>query len=241
MNDPKPTIDFSEVDHEPVEFTNRLHPRIKVAPMYFQLGYSSSPQIFGRYAALNRLLKIISLLPEDYGILIWDIYRPRAVQAKLFHWMADEVRKNFPHLTDEEHHIEVTKFVSPTAKIGEKYCSPHLSGGAIDLTLYKVSTGETLNMGTEFDDFSERAHRDYFKNKTSLSPAELTIKENRDLLCQSMEAVGFTSYEHEWWHFDIGTAFWGNRLNRPEVFGPLFGDDELPQQKLSAVTPESFY
>ena len=226
---------FSEIEYEAVEFTNHIHPRLKVSPMYFELGFSSSPLIYGRNAVLHRLFKVISLLPKDYGILIWDVYRPRAVQAKLFNLMVDEVRKNFPYLTEEEQYIEVTKYISPPAKIGEEYCSPHLSGGAIDLTIYSVSTGEALNMGTDFDDFSDRAHRDYFTNKAGLSIDDEAIKERRKILCESMEAVGFTSYLHEWWHFDIGTIFWSKEVNRPAVFGPLFGDEELPQTLFSTA------
>lgn len=221
---------FLEPEYEIVEFTNHIHSRIKVSPMYFELGYSSSPLIFGRYAVLHRLYKVITLLPENYGILIWDVYRPRAVQAKLFDWMKEEIRKNSPYLTEQENYIEATKYMSAPSKIGDEYCPPHLSGGAIDLTLYNISNGTALDMGTQFDDCTERASSDYFNERTNLSIDEKKIKEQRKILRDAMEAVGFTSYQHEWWHFDIGNIFWSKKVGCPEVFGPLFGNEELPNK-----------
>lgn len=93
--------------------------------------------------------------------------------------------------------------MSPPSSVGDEYCPPHLSGGAIDLTLYAIASGEQLEMGTPFDDCSERAHSDYFNLQTQLLPEEKIIKERRNLLRSAMNNVGFTSYHYEWWHFDI--------------------------------------
>ena len=222
---------FLEKEYEVVEFTNHIHSRLKVSPMYFELGYSSSPIIFGRYAVLHRLYKVIELLPEDYGVLVWDVYRPREVQANLFDWMKEEIQKRSPYLTVQENYTEATKYMSAPSKIGDEYCPPHLSGGAIDLTLYSISNGKPLEMGTQFDDCTERANRDYFNEKADLSIDEEQIKERRKILCNAMETVGFTSYQHEWWHFDIGNIFWSKKVSCPAVFGPLFGNEELPKRE----------
>lgn len=219
---------FSPNDYDFVEFTDQIDYRIKVHPMYFQLGFSSSPFVFGRYAVLQRLYEAMSLLPVDYGIIVWDVYRPRAIQAKLFKWMKEEIKKKSPHLTEEENYLETTKYVSVPSAIGERYCPPHLSGGAIDLTLYDTANGLPLDMGTEFDDCTEKANRDYFNNRMNLSADEEKIKKYRNLLRNALESVGFTSYQHEWWHFDLGNIFWSKNTNNPEVFGPLFGDKEFP-------------
>lgn len=222
-------IDFLDIEYDSVELTNTLHPRINVSPMYFDLGFSSSPLIFSRYAVLHRLYQVIDLLPEDYGILVWDVYRPREVQAKLFHWMKTEIQQRSPELSEDELYTETTKYMSAPSLIGDTYCPPHLSGGAIDLTLYDVSNGKPLDMGTVFDDCTPRANRDYFNKRTDLSLDEIQIKKRRDLLRYTMEAVGFCSYQYEWWHFDIGNIFWSRLRNYPAVFGPLFGDEELPK------------
>lgn len=221
-------IEFPQSDYDAVQFDDKIHSRVQVRPMYFELGFSPSPHIFGRRAVLDRLLKAIDFLPAEYGFLIWDVYRPRDVQSKLFKWMREEIRKKSPHLNDQENYAEARKYMSPPSKVGEEYCSPHLSGGAIDLTLYEIASGQESEMGTPFDDCTDRAHSDYFNEKFQLSPEEEVIKKRRQLLRSVMESVGFVSYQYEWWHFDIGDIFWSRKTENPAVFGPLFGDEEWP-------------
>ena len=215
-------------DHQVVLFNNIKNTRIKIKPMYFDLGFSPSSAIFGRVSVYRRLLIVLSILPENYGLIVWDVYRPREVQGRLFEWMSNEIKKNQPLLSNSENHNETLKYMSAPSKIGDKYCPPHLSGGAIDLTIFDVNSGLELDMGTIFDDCTEVAGRDFFDKKEDLSESEMVIKQRRGLLRNSMEQVGFTSYVHEWWHFDIGNSFWGRELGLDPVFGPLFGDEEWP-------------
>lgn len=229
-------IQFSKTDFEPVELTHRIHERIKVEPVYFNQGFSPCPLIYGRRIIRDSLVHALDALPEEYGFLIWDVYRPREIQTKLFQWMREKIRLEFPHLSDEEHDAETQKYISPPSKIGDEYCSPHLSGGSIDLTLFETQSGKPVNMGTPFDDFTERAHRDFFHNKSLLTDEEKAIQQHRVLLRSLMEDAGFTSYQFEWWHFDIGNFFWSRHLNCPAVFGPLFGDEEWPDQIQDFIT-----
>ena len=51
-------------------------------------------------------------------------------------------------------------------------------------------------MPSAFDDFSERAHRNYMKtSKEAIS--------NRQLLEVVMQKHGFIGIPSEWWHFDL--------------------------------------
>ena len=224
----KDNIAITDYDHGVVSFCNLNNPRIKIKPMYFELGFSSDAAIWGRVAVLRRLLIVLSLLPENYGLIVWDVYRTRAVQGRLFEWMRSEIKKRSPLLSDAENYNETLKYMSSPSKIGDDYCPPHLSGGAIDLTFFDVNSGLELDMGTVFDDCTNRASRDFFDEQQNLSESEIIIKKRRNLLRNSMEKVGFTSYLHEWWHFDIGDVFWGKELGLKPVFGPLFGNEEWP-------------
>lgn len=226
---------YDSTEYEPIEFHNKMHPRIQVRPMYFESGFSAIPNIFGRVSVFNKLVKAMDMLPEKLGFLIWDVYRPRSVQAKLFIWMQNEIRKKFPHLTEAENYAETQKYMSVPSAIGDEYCPPHLSGGAIDLTLYEISSGNEFNMGTIFDDCSEKAHSNYFDLKTNLDPEEITFQFRRNTLRKALEEVGFTSYKYEWWHFDFGDIFWSRIVNKPAVFGPLFGDQEWPDNIALAI------
>ncbi|MBL7479207.1 M15 family metallopeptidase [Legionella bononiensis] len=220
---------FDTHDFESVEFHNQLHPRLKVEPVYFNSGFSPQPYIYGRSIVLSSIIKVLEHLPSGYGILVWDVYRSRATQAALFDWMREEIKKKMPHLSDEENFAETRKFVALPSALGDDYCAPHLSGGAIDLTLFDVETGLPLDMGTPFDECSDRAHRDYFDLLEELTPEDKLIRDNRRILRLAMEGVGFTSYQYEWWHYDMGNFFWSLSLNQPAVFGPLFGDKEWPE------------
>jgi D-alanyl-D-alanine dipeptidase len=72
--------------------------------------------------------------------------------------------------------------------------SRHNRGAAVDCTLVKLGGSELL-MPTPFDDFTEKAHRDY-----EGGPEEAI--RNRRLLERIMEKHGFVGLKTEWWHFD---------------------------------------
>jgi D-alanyl-D-alanine dipeptidase len=66
-------------------------------------------------------------------------------------------------------------------------------------------------MGTDFDDFSPRAHA--FATYGVSSQAQ----SNRSLLRTAMNSGGLTVYSGEWWHFDGPGALVG----RPHLDAPL--------------------
>lgn len=72
---------------------------------------------------------------------------------------------------------------------------PHCRGVAIDLTLTDLQ-GNELEMGTDFDDFSELA----FHNCEKVS---IEAQRNRLLLLGLMSAAGFDFYSKEWWHYQF--------------------------------------
>jgi len=216
-------------DFEVANFDAVNHQRLKVRPMYHELGFSSVPHVYGRRGVLDRILTALAAIPQNLGVVVWDVYRPREVQGRLFEWMRGEIRKAQPSLSDDENFAETRKYMSPPLKVGDEYCAPHLSGGAIDLTLFDCATAREIEMGTIFDDCTERAHRDYFENLGARDPESTPVRDNRRLLRVAMESVGFTSYEYEWWHFDVGNVFWATVTGQDAVFGPLFGDQEWPR------------
>lgn len=213
---------------EPVNFGAIRHERIKVRPMYYELGFSPYPEVYGRRIVLEKILSALENIPKKYGVTIWDVYRPRAVQNILFDRMRCTIKKMNPALTDEQNLIETQKYIAPPSQVGDAYCPPHLSGGAVDLTLHDCATGKELDMGTEFDDCTQRAHRDYFEKINDLDKQSRQIREHRRTLKCAMESADFRSYQHEWWHFDYGNILWQKATGRQALFGPLFNDLEWP-------------
>ncbi len=125
-----------------------------------------------RYSSVQKLAQAQSLLREQgYSLVIWDAFRPHAAQHKLW-----EV---YP----------VDGFVANPIK----GCSPHTRGNTVDVALCTLE-GELLEMPCEFDDFSNRANRDY-SDATPAAAHHATIME------QAMDAAGFRPYFDEWWHF----------------------------------------
>lgn len=110
-----------------------------------------------------------------YGIVVHDAWRP---------W---RITKMFWDATPKAQHT----FVADPSK-----GSRHNRGCAIDLSLYDLATGETVQMPSGYDEFTERAYP-YWPGGTSRARAL------RDTLRHAMEDQGFTVYEAEWWHFDF--------------------------------------
>lgn len=81
--------------------------------------------------------------------------------------------------------------------------SKHNRAAAIDLTIIDLKTGNELNMGTAFDNFTDTAHHSF----THLPGHVLA---NRRLLRQTMQLWGFDSIPTEWWHYQ-----WHNSTSFP--------------------------
>ena len=107
-----------------------------------------------------------------YGLKVFDGYRPLSVQKIFWSILPDE------------------RFVADPAK-----GSRHNRGYAVDLTLVDAAGREVL-MPTPFDDFTERAARDFMD-----LPREAIA--HRALLELAMTNRGFIPYAPEWWHFDF--------------------------------------
>lgn len=120
----------------------------------------------------ERIARVQAALAEkQLRLKLWDCYRPLSVQRRFWALVHD------------------SRYVANPAK-----GSRHNRGAAVDLTLVGAD-GRELDMGTPFDEFSPRAHRD----ASDLSAAAAA---NRATLTAAMAAEGFVGLPTEWWHFD---------------------------------------
>ncbi|OGG43399.1 hypothetical protein A2841_03890 [Candidatus Kaiserbacteria bacterium RIFCSPHIGHO2_01_FULL_48_10] len=187
-------------------------------PMYFKRGFSPIQKMYLRKGVAEKLSTIQKTL-GGLRFKIWDAWRPREVQAKLYrqHW--NTLRKKEPDWTDVEIKEEVETYVaSPDLPL-----PAHLSGGAIDLTLVDT-TGRELDMGTPFDHFALEASPHFFETSVR-NPGFAHIEKNRKLILTTMAAADFRVYPSEWWHFDYGTERWARELGKPHA---LYGEISLP-------------
>jgi zinc D-Ala-D-Ala dipeptidase len=131
-----------------------------------------------RRDAAERLVRVQRRLRADgLGLLVWDCYRPFAVQERFWTLVPD------------------SRYVAPPVRreglpvAGSK----HNRGAAVDVTLVD-DAGRPLEMPTAFDDFSARAHRG--------AAASPVARVNAARLEAAMTAEGFEPFRTEWWHFD---------------------------------------
>ena len=110
----------------------------------------------------------------QYGLKIWDAYRPAAVQTKL--WQASR-NSDF--------------VANPEVGVG----SLHSWGIAVDATL--VDTwNRPVSMPSDFDDFSPAAMWRY-------TGRSFEVLGHVRLLQWAMHRAGFWGMRTEWWHFTI--------------------------------------
>jgi zinc D-Ala-D-Ala dipeptidase len=119
-----------------------------------------------------------SLRTLGRGLKIFDGYRPRAVQYLMY-----EIFPNPVYVAD------------PATG------SNHNRGGAVDLTLITLATGQELRMPTAFDYFGIEASHGWTAGLTQEQV------DNRVFLLTMMETVGgFTRYDSEWWHYQYSPS-----------------------------------
>ena len=155
-----------------------------------------------RKGVVEKLKQAELFLPEGLRFKIYDGYRPICIQQNLWDCYRQNIKNKYPKLNDEEIDFKTSFFVSKPS-LDVKKPSLHNTGGAIDLTLI-TKDGYELNMGTLFDDFSDRAWTNHFEEYELYEE----VMKNRRILYNVMIEAGFTNLPSEWWHYDYGTKFW---------------------------------
>ncbi|MBP7741250.1 MAG: peptidase M15D vanX D-ala-D-ala dipeptidase [Candidatus Pacebacteria bacterium] len=184
------------------------------APPYFEQFDGSIPELFVRVGVLEKLKEANKILAfHNAEVFVNDSWRPAQVQQGGRAWCERDIRTHFPGWTDTQVLDEVSNFwaVGPKTQddIDPLSPPPHSTGGALDLTLRRVSDGQDLWMGTIADDTTEKAYVDWFERYAD--PASFSDREaqrNRRLLYHTMTDLGFVVNPTEWWHVSWGDQLW---------------------------------
>jgi D-alanyl-D-alanine dipeptidase len=136
--------------------------------------YTQARAFLQRPAAEALVRANAALRPLGFGLLVHDGYRPWYV-TRIF-WDATPADKKW-------------LVADPTRG------SKHNRGAAVDVTLYRLSTGAPVEMPSTYDETTDRAKADY-PGGTSLQ------RHYRALLRRALEHEGFAVFPSEWWHFD---------------------------------------
>ena len=134
-------------------------------------------------AALTQAVASLHTVRPDLRLLVLDALRPQRVQTLM--WDSLEG-------TDLRQYL-----ASPDRG------SIHSFGMAVDVTLID-SDGRELDMGTPFDDLTERSHPALETKLLQRGEINATQVANRQILRDAMSANGWQGISTEWWHFDCG-------------------------------------
>lgn len=193
---------------------------ILTEPVYFNQGCKGSyPQCFVRRGVAERIEKALAALPEGLTFKVFDGWRSFDTQQALYDKYYKSVKENNPLMNEEQLEEETKKFVSKPSP-DPNNPSVHNTGGAVDLTIYDREKERELDMGTVFDDFTQKAYTRSFEEENSYDNAE-EVRANRRLLYYVMTGAGFTNLPTEWWHFDYGDNFWSFYSGSPAVYNGL--------------------
>lgn len=152
-------------------------------------------------APVVRALALVQqeLAQDNLALTIFDAYRPYHVTKDMWKLIHDD------------------RYVADPSK-----GSGHNRGIAIDLSIIYSKTGNPVDMGTGFDNFTDSAHQDF----TNL-PAPVLA--NRKKLTDMMVRAGFVAMPTEWWHF-----YWkeGAKFDVLDIpFSQLSQPKSLPPQR----------
>ena len=148
-------------------------------------------RIVGSYALADALLEAKTRAAAlGFGLLLWDGYRPQRAVNRFLEWSAQPEdgrtkQRFYPNIDRAE--MFTNGYVAPK--------SGHSRGSAVDLTLYRLDTGELAAMGGGHDLMDERSHHGATRSLGGRSPRIAGA------CVRSWNTAGSNAYDREWWHY----------------------------------------
>ena len=198
-------ISVSENDEPLVILDGRRHGIVAINA-YRSVGWAGTrPEIRVRAGVLDRLSAATAALPTGFGLAVYDGWRSPATIRALY-----------------SHHYGPGSTLAPgflADPDDESVIPPHLTGGAVDVTL--TWFGRPLSLGTDFDDFTDAA-----APSAPPSAVEEPGRSLRAVLAAALQRQGFIGEATEWWHFSVGDQAWALQTGAPCArYGPAYPPD----------------
>ncbi len=133
--------------------------------------------------ALGNVAANLRSARPDLRLLVLDALRPQRVQELMW---------------DSLEGTDLRKYLASPDR-----GSIHSFGMAVDVTLIDAN-GRELDMGTPFDDLTERSHPALEPELLQLGEISASHIANRQILRDAMTVNGWQGISTEWWHFDCG-------------------------------------
>lgn len=198
-----------EEDGEPLVPLARGLVSLEEPHPYVALGapYGAWGPWFLRRSVQARLLEAQQRLTGEragWRLHLLDAWRPLPVQAFMVEYTDRLLQREAPELDAAARRARVLTYWAPPSE-DPRRPPPHSTGAAVDLTLVDAA-GRPVNMGSPFDEPSERSHPGHFAQATDAHGREANT--HRELLARVMRGAGFVQHPQEWWHFSYGDRAW---------------------------------
>lgn len=193
--------------------------RAKNLPIIFASGAteygSTGNDLLLRKGAMERLFvaeaKVRAASDGLFTLMVTDAFRPLTTQRA--HW--DKIKMEFSHkegLSGQALYDRICPLIAdPDLQ------PPHCTGGAVDLTLFNLTTHAEVPMGTPIDVFDTELTWTWHSDIT-----DPEIRKNRALLYWAMLDSGFINQPQEWWHYSYGEREWACRTGiNQAIYKPL--------------------
>lgn len=163
---------------------------------------------------LENVGKRLKAINPNYKLRVAYAFREMKVQQTIFEQILEEFKGQF----DDE--LELYE------RIHERIAIPtvagHPTGGAVDVAIHDVSTGDIIDFGTDIDDLST----DLIYYETEGISEEAVA--NRKVLRDVMMAEKFAPYDGEWWHFCYGDKEWAFYYKKPQaLYNQVYSFEDL--------------
>jgi zinc D-Ala-D-Ala dipeptidase len=177
----------------------------RIVPLInFDTRYNAGHSDFGkvRKGLYERLLRLLSYLPDNLGLAVFEGYRPLWKQKEYFEKKFKELAQQSTNGNLEAAYNETCKFVSPFIDNIPVHCT----GAAIDFMLFtfnKNGSMELLDLGKFGVIFGPN-------DQTQTLATNITDEQrkNRIMLLEAAAKAGLVNYGYEWWHFSYGDRAW---------------------------------
>ncbi len=166
--------------------------------------YERVRSILVRNTVARMLSRAQDMLGDSYRLKVWDGFRPRRVQERLYARVYARMKEKYPHASHALLRRKTNKWVAPP---DSRSPPGHTTGGAVDVILCREN-GRRVDCVSPFTSRDERAHPTFAHG---LSPRAM---HHRIRLYHAMTNAGFANYSQEWWHYSYGDNGWAWRMKR---------------------------
>lgn len=192
-----------------------LPKQLDFVPVYRTMGLSLAPrETILRRALIDRLIRAQRTLPQGFKLVVLDGWRSLEFQYELLQHYRSETGSYLEGYVSDPEDSHLTP--------------PHTTGGAVDLTL--SFQGRPLALGTDFDDFTERAHLGSLESvePTEVASQDVLAKQLRRMLGYVLSTEGLAPYPLEWWHWSYGEQRWAAQHGRTTtLYSPVESNAEI--------------